>query len=118
MILGIVGSRTFDPLVSKRCSDIVHYAVNLLGPQDIVMSGGAKHGADYFAKYWAQKLRRRYIEAPANPVLGVPGLFARNTTIVMVSDKILSVWDGVSHGTLDTMTKANGAGCPLWVVQL
>ncbi len=117
MIVGIVGSRTVG-LPAQRCSNIVQYAIRLLSKDDIIMSGGCTTGADYWAKYWAQALGFRYIEAPPNRSRGVSGLFERNKTIVMVSDMVLSIWDGKSHGTLNTMDHCNKMGVPLWVVQL
>ena len=118
MIVAIVGSRC-EGRAADRCSNIVKYAISVLPSGVIIMSGGAKTGADFWAKKWALEFRRQYIEAPANwGGLGLGAGFARNKTIVEVSDMILSVWDGKSRGTKDTMDIANAVGRPLWVVQL
>ena len=120
MIVGIVGSRTITGSPrDERCRAIVYYAMLMLDEKDIIMSGGCKDGADYWAKNWAHRLGRRYIEAQVNPMLKFSRAAAeRNRTIVRVSDKILAVWDGKSPGTKIVIESANFTQKPLWVTQL
>ncbi len=118
MIVGIVGTRyDRDPVGNAKVAKVVRYAVSLLGPQDIVLSGGAKSGADFWAKEEATRQLRQYLEAPPN-WHGLKRLagFARNGTIATVCTHLLAVWDGKSGGTLDTIKKAQALGKPVWVV--
>src|SRR5260221_6272511 len=105
-IIAIIGSRTTNKDTTERCKALVQsvfFKINK--PNQIVMSGGAFSGADYWAKYTAHQLGFRYIEAPANWRNTFKGQFDkyaglfRNTTIAMVCDRAVAIWDGKSIGT-------------------
>lgn len=84
-----------------------------------VISGGA-HGPDSWGVDVAKQCG--FTQDQVDEILpdwdryGKSAGFKRNTTIAERSRKILAFWDGVSRGTLDTITKANVIGTVVVVV--
>lgn len=123
-VIAIIGSRTPNKDSHMRCGQIVGHAFKCLNKNtDIILSGGAGSGADWWARVFAQKYGFRYLEAPAfwtkddgSPNRGA-GLF-RNVTIAKTCDIGLAVWDGRSHGTKHGIDSIQGLGKPVWVTQL
>jgi hypothetical protein len=109
MNVGIVGSRDFAPL------SLVAAVVNRLPDDTVIVSGGAQ-GVDHAAEVYA-KGRLRCIVFPADwRKHGRAAGFLRNTDIVNSSQYVIAFWDGVSHGTADSIRKAVKSGKPLTVV--
>jgi hypothetical protein len=121
--IGVVGTRTFPN------EQIIFSALNqceyLLGPFQIV-SGGAG-GPDLWAEEWAMEQALVDPGSWSLPIIHeakwrVNGVYnrtaglERNTLIVRDSDAILAFWDGQSHGTYDTITKAKRMGKPVLIL--
>jgi len=109
MRVAFVGSRDF------LRPDLVVSTVARL-PQGTVVVSGAADGVDSIA---AGAARARGLEVVEYPVdrEGLPPYpagraefrrraFARNTLIVEDADVVVAFWDGVSHGTKDSIDKA------------
>lgn len=123
-VVAVVGSRPAnhsDDLVIKQ--KVINVMTHLTR-RDYVVSGGCRTGADYWAKKACIASDIPYIEVPANwrpgdgakydPLAGL----RRNTVIADLCTHCIAIWDGKSRGTLDTMTKVQALGKPLWVVPL
>ena len=131
MNIGFAGSRDFPDLGLVR-----KYVLNNLTSSDIVISGGARGvdrvaedtalGADIGVlsfrpmnvdpgdrKPWVIE-RLAISELDVQPAYFYPeryssfaaAAFVRNTYIVEASDRLVIFWDGHSHGTKDTLHKA------------
>jgi hypothetical protein len=128
MRVGIVGSREFCPEGKAWIASLV----DSLSKDDVVVSGDAI-GPDSWAEEAAKERAAREVGVkngfPEPIIHPVPNkkydskkAFAiaakvRNTKIVEGSDVIISFYDGVSRGSLDTMQKALAQDKPLFVVQ-
>jgi hypothetical protein len=93
---------------------------------DIIISGGCKDSPDVWAV--EEGLRRGIVclEFPVSEE-GLPPwtnraarirewakrAFERNTLIAAESDRLVAFWDGKSHGTYDTITRARARGIPV-----
>lgn len=109
MIIGIIGSRTFDDY------ELLKRSINLSGVSEIC-SGGAK-GADSLAEKLAGEFSIPIkIYYPDWKLYGKIAGFRRNSDIVSYSDKIYAFWDGESKGTLDSINKAKKLNKPIMVV--
>ncbi len=115
MKVAIIGSRNYEAIGAIR-----GYVLSL--PADtIVISGGAS-GVDRIAataalarglKVWEFK-----VDTIGLPEFGTEGskrefgirAFQRNQKIVDKADRVVAFWDGISRGTLDTITRARRAG--------
>lgn len=102
MKVAIVGSRNF------RSEELVRDFIRDLDPIAVaeVVSGGAR-GVDTWAAEEARKLKipvRTF--QPDWDKWGKRAGFLRNTEIVEYSDQVFAFWDGLSRGTLDSITKA------------
>lgn len=118
-----MGTRTYPN--EQIISSILNQCEYVFGPFQIV-SGGAD-GPDAIAEEWAME---KALTDPGSwelPIIyeakwRVNGVFnrtaglERNTIIVRESDLILAFWDGQSHGTYDTITKAKRMGKPVLIV--
>lgn len=74
---------------------------NYLNPQEVgcVISGGA-NGADTLAEQWAKRHRIEFLAFPANwSKFGKRAGMMRNEDMGNFADKLVSFWDGESHGT-------------------
>ena len=114
MRLAIVGSRTFSDygLLAKTIFDF-------LAPIDStthIISGGAK-GADALGEKFAYRNNAKLTVYRAEwDKYGKSAGFLRNQTIVDDCDIVIAFWDGVSHGTADTINKAKRAKKPIFMV--
>ncbi len=124
--MAIVGSRTVgkDNLITVG-KKVTEYINTLNKSEDIVISGGADSGADYWAKRICKDQRRPYIEAPAfwipNNNHGNVDKSAgprRNTTIALACTELVAFWDGKSRGTADVVKKAQELGRPIKVIPI
>jgi hypothetical protein len=82
---------------------------------NVLISGGAK-GVDTWAEDEFRKMGGRVVSIRPNynkHGRGAP--LKRNTEIVLGADSVAAFWDGISTGTLDTLTKAIKASKPLAV---
>ena len=122
MKVGIVGSRRYES--KKKIKDFIFKLKNEYGTDTIIVSGGAKQGADRYAKKYALELGLQYEEYP--PFHDVHNLycvlpescyskpystryfFARNKQIAQNSDIVVGfIPDGVkSNGTISTLKYA------------
>ena len=109
MRIAIVGSRDYGDMT--RVIDFVRSLDKL----DVVVSGGAR-GVDTVAARTAQLCGLTVVEYPADWSLGRHAGFVRNTQIVENCDRVVAFWDGVSHGTRDTIMRARKAGIPVEVI--
>lgn len=108
MKVGIVGSRNFN-----NYSDFKEYISELDLDISTIISGGAM-GADTLAERYAKENDIELLVFKAEwTKYGKGAGFIRNTKIVNESDLIVAFWDGNSHGTKDTITKANKKDVPV-----
>jgi hypothetical protein len=98
--VAIVGSRSYPDLFR------VQSYVATLPPEIIVVSGGA-HGVDSVAEQAARKQGLETLIFPADwEKYGKSAGFKRNIQIVEASDIVVAFWDGVSKGTLHSISEA------------
>ena len=122
MKIAIVGSRRYEN--KKRIKDFIFKLKNEKGADTIIISGGAKYGADRYAKKYALELGLQYEEYP--PFHDVHNLYcplpesrygkpysvkyyhARNKIIAGTSDYIVAFIqnDINSDGTMSTINYA------------
>lgn len=79
-----------------------------LNPKEVgcVVSGGAS-GVDTIAERWAKRHKIEFVCFPANwKVFGKHAGIMRNKDMVDFSDRLVSFWDGKSHGTKQTIDYA------------
>jgi len=114
----VAGSRTVEgksEFVHARLS--AEYAKNG-GVWSSVLSGGAR-GADTYGETWAYANGLQVIRMlPDWATHGRAAGVMRNTDLVLHADYAIVFWDGVSKGTLDTITKLQKAGKPHVVIRL
>jgi predicted Rossmann fold nucleotide-binding protein DprA/Smf involved in DNA uptake len=123
--IAIVGSRTYEN--KKKIRDMIFTLKQSLGDSLEIVSGGAQHGADKYAKKFSIELGVRYVEFnPAHSVKNlysamsesyygkpfhVSQLFHRNTLIAKYSDKMIVFRsEGKSNGSdhaMNEMVKLN-----------
>lgn len=137
MTLAIVGSRKWkDQSAIEAC-------VSFLGPNDTVVSGGAKgpdqwgecaalargasvvsyrpveDGLGYIIERHDIKEGVEHRVSYPNPEVLYPSFaaaaYARNTMIAEAADRGCAFWDGVSNGTQDTIKKFRKMGKPIRV---
>ena len=101
--LAIVGSREFQN------EELVRETVRRLAARDpdlIIVSGGAR-GVDRWAADEARKCGLKVEEyLPDWDRDGRAAGFIRNGLIVRAANSVLGFWDGVSHGTLNSLNQA------------
>ena len=105
--LGIVGSRSFTDKewLFRMIDGCVEIRKSLDSTVEIV-SGGAKNGADKFAKEFCQLNSNKvtYKEFPAEwDKYGKSAGMLRNPLIVSYCDFLFIFWDGESPGTKNTI---------------
>ena len=103
MIIGITGSRNFEP--KQTVFDVLNkiYKYNNITK---IVSGGAK-GPDSLGAEWAKQNNIELKEhLPDWDKYGKSAGFRRNSLIVDDSDVILAFWNGESKGTKNTMDTA------------
>jgi hypothetical protein len=112
MKLAVVGSRSVTN-VQIIYSILDNYKF------DQVVSGGAK-GVDSIAEQYSRTegLLEPIIFKPDYKTHGRAAPFIRNTQIIEAADMVISIWDGKSTGTQDSMKKAEKLGKPMdvWIV--
>tara|TARA_B100000131_G_scaffold310697_1_gene342662 strand:- start:282 stop:683 length:402 start_codon:yes stop_codon:yes gene_type:complete len=122
MKIGIVGSRRYEN--KKKIKDFIFKIKNEHGENTIIVSGGAKDGADRYAKKYALELGLQYEEYPPahfphNLYCPLPesrygkqyspkNYHVRNKIIAGTSDYIVAfIPDGIeSKGTMSTISYA------------
>lgn len=98
LIVGVVGSRSFDNY------EIVKGTLDRIAISMIV-SGGAP-GADALGARYAREHEIELVEIlPDYEQHGRSAPLVRNTSIVKRSDIVIAFWDGKSRGTLDSIRK-------------
>jgi hypothetical protein len=111
--IAVVGSRTFCDY--NRLCEILNELRQSESAIQKIWSGGAD-GAD---KLGARYARENHIEIeellPKWNLYGRGAGLMRNTDIVIKSDMVVAFWDGVSHGTKDSINKARAQGKRLLV---
>jgi len=114
MILGIIGSRTFNNY------DLLTDEINKLKSiYDIkaIVSGGAK-GADLLGKKYAIENNLEYIEyLPDWKRFGKSAGVIRNKDIINTANIVIAFWDGVSKGTKNSIDIANKQNKKILVVK-
>jgi len=104
MKVGVVGSRSIKE--SPRLIEVL----NSLGFISLIVSGGAA-GVDTLAEWYAHvECIDTLIFKPDYRRYGKRAPLERNTFIVDACDVLVAVWDGVSKGTMDTVSKARKFG--------
>src|SRR5574339_141298 len=107
MKVGIVGSRNYP-----NREIIEKFIKENFSKDDVLVSGGAK-GVDSWAQECAEKLGiKTEIYYPDYEKYGKPAPLMRNTVIVAQSNQIVAFWDGISTGTLNTVTKCKKTNKP------
>ena len=122
MKVAIIGSRRYEN--KKKIKDFIFKLKNEYGENTKIISGGAKDGADRYAKKYALELGLQYEEYPPfhevhnlyctmpesryNKPYSVKNFFARNKIIAGTSDYIVGfVPEGVeARGTMNTLQYA------------
>ena len=107
MKLLIAGSRSITDF------DLTPYV-----PEDtsLILTGGA-NGVDALAEEYADKHRiSKLILRPQYKLYHRGAPLKRNDRMVELCDKVLVIWDGVSHGTKHTIDYANMLGKPIEIV--
>ena len=129
--IAIIGSRTYESKTKIR--DMIFKLKQAFGSKLEIVSGGAKDGADKYAKKYALELGVDYKEfnpAHTNKNLysvmpesyygkpyHVSQLFHRNTLIVQYSDKIIAFRsEGKSSGTDHAVSMAQKHSKPVIIV--
>lgn len=119
MRVAIVGSRYKDASEATfvRVIGAVTDVVRSFGPDDILVSGGAK-GVDEVA---AQVARGRYIVVTVEPAWDAHGKGAghrRNAVICRMAERMVAIWDGSSRGTANAIETMRQLGKPVEVVEV
>ena len=122
MKVGIVGARIYEN--KKKIKDFIFKLKQEHGEDIIIVSGGCKNGADFYAKKYALELGLQYEEYPPfhetkslycplpEKLFGKPyhvkNYFARNKLIAKNSDLVVAfIPKGhISNGTNSTLTYA------------
>lgn len=113
--LAVVGGRDFKDwsLLEDKLNKLLDFYPHA---KFVIVSGGAI-GADSLAETYANTY---FLEVkvfkPDYDKYGKAAPFVRNGEIVDHSNAVLAFWDGKSKGTLDTISKANKKGIPVWIV--
>lgn len=118
MIVIIAGSRDICGLASLRYVEKAMSRIRA-NPTEIV-SGGAS-GIDFLGEVWAKNHAVPVRRFPADWLKhGRRAGFIRNSAMVQYAKKhkgaLVAVWDGVSNGTRDTISKAREAGLKVFVL--
>lgn len=95
----VCGSRSIQdvPWVHSQITEFVR-SLNL--PQPPILVEGEARGVDTIAKHYALSQGWQIEPYPADwEHLGKVAGFIRNKQMVKVSDAVLVLWDGASHGT-------------------
>lgn len=107
--LMIAGSRS---ITEFDISQYIPEKVNL------IITGGA-NGVDKLAEQYADKNRiSKVILYPDYSYYGKRAPLERNKSMVDISDEVLAVWDGQSHGTKQTIDYAKKKGKKITVVHI
>jgi hypothetical protein len=86
-------------------------------PEDTVVVSGGAQGVDHTAEVYAKGRNLRCLVFPADwRKHGKAAGLLRNTDIVNTSQWVVAFWDGVSHGTADSIRKSVQSGKPTTVV--
>lgn len=102
MKVAIVGSRNYHS--EGNVADFV----SGLDLDDEIVSGGAAGPDSWAVRYAGVRLIKVF---PAEwEEYGKSAGYRRNADIVNYADVVFAFWDGLSKGTLDTITKAAKAG--------
>lgn len=127
--VGIVGSRKYTN--SMKVKDVIFILKEKYGDKLIIVSGGAKYGADYLAKKHSLNLGVKYEEynpahTPKNPYSVMPNtyynkpyhvtqFFHRNELIAENIDVLIAfIPEGIeSKGTLHTISKTKELNKPV-----
>ena len=122
MKVGVVGSRRYEN--KRKIKEFIFKIKNQYGEDTIIVSGGAKQGADKYAKKYALELGLQYEEYPPfhevhnlyctmpssryGKEYSVKNFFARNKIIAGVCDIIVGfIPDGIeANGTMNTIDYA------------
>jgi hypothetical protein len=104
--IAIIGSRGFQypNLIADRLINLkMEYNLNELE----IISGGAKAGADAFAKDFTERMGLKFKEIPPDMSAGydVVQYHIRNDKIIQEADKVIAFWDGKSRGTKSVIEK-------------
>ena len=126
MKIGIVGSRRYEN--KKKIKDFIFKLKQEHGEGVTIVSGGAKDGADKYAKKYALELGLQYEEYPPfhevhnlfcplpesriNTPYSVKNFFVRNKIVAQASDIVVGfIPKGVeANGTNNTLEYANKFG--------
>lgn len=102
MKLAVIGSRTFNDyeLLKHHLNKI-----NKVQPITAIVSGGAK-GADKLSERYAKEYNIPTIIFYPDWNLGKHAGFLRNADIITEADKVIAFHDGVSKGTLNSISIA------------
>ena len=132
--IGIVGTRTANAWSLDYCKHLTRRLIDddpfativTGGDDDSKMGGDIDRCAARTAKAAAAEYRLNGVESP-DPLIFNPDVFPeghpqagkwkhrgvgldRNTKIVDASDRVYAFWNGISTGTLDSITKASNKG--------
>ena len=122
MRIGIVGSRTYEN--KRKIKETIFKLKNKFPQELVIVSGGAKDGADKYVKKYALELECQYLEFnPAHTIknlysalhenyynqpYNVKNFFTRNTMIAKYCDIVIGFVsdNGESKGTDHTLSEA------------
>jgi len=107
--IAVIGSRDWPDIKLVR-----QYVLGL--PEDVILVSGRGGAVDNAAEQTAAGRQMPTLIFPARWPEGRQAGFVRNAYIARHADEVRAFWDGLSCGTLDTMTKAHGCGKPVFVM--
>ena len=99
----IAGSRSFnDYRKAKKIIDF--YIVNIRKGNEIIIVSGGASGADLLGERYATENGFKIERHPADwELYGKSAGIRRNKEMVLLSDYVICLWDGVSKGTKSTI---------------
>ena len=114
----VCGSRSFDneTFVENYLFKFFEYLKNKIENIDIIIISGMAKGPDLFAVNFAKKYNYEVEKYPADwEKHGKSAGYIRNKEMVEISDIVISFWDGISKGTLNSIELAKKKGIPTFV---
>jgi hypothetical protein len=113
MKLAIIGSRTFN-----NYELLYDYLEEHLNTTTMVVSGAAR-GADSMGERWAKENGIKTLISPAEwDKYGKRAGYIRNEDIIKNCDFCIAFWDGVSKGTMHSVSLCKKYNKPVTVIRV